>query len=141
MTIKSSGATPLDGLTLGQGGTAFAPCDDDSSYAYYERAGAGCSVIYERGDDHPYLRFSPNWMLPEGARDRRAWQRFVFGLEDDRALELRVDFSDGEVRYFYSGTPLEELDDIERSIDEGVEFVTSLYPDVVRFVGEQLAPA
>lgn len=141
MTIKSTGVTPLDGMRLGHGGTAFAPCDEDSSCAYYERGDSGCSVIYELGVDHHYLRFTPNWMLPEGARDRRAWQRFAFGLEDDRALELRIDFTDGEVRYFYSATPLEELDDIERAIEEGVEFVTSLYPDVKRFVAEQLAAA
>lgn len=141
MAIKNSGATPLDGLVLGSGGTAFVPCDEDSSYAYYERDGSGCVVIYELGEGHHYLCFSPNWMLPEGACNRRAWQRFVFGLDDDRALELRVDFSDGEVRYFYSSTPLEELEDIERSIDEGVAFVISLYPEVMRFVSEQLAAA
>lgn len=138
MSIVKSGVTPLDGLTLGRGGTAFAPCDADSSYAFYERDGRGCSVIYELGIDQPFLRFSPNWMLPEGARDRRAWQRFVFELDDDRALQLKVDFRDGEVRYLYSDEPLEDLGDIERAIEEGVEFVTSLYPDVVRYVGERL---
>lgn len=139
MTIAKSGATPLDGLTLGRGGTPFVPNDEDSSHAFYERHGRTCGVTYELGGDFHYLRFTPDWQLPDGARDRAAWNRFVFGLDDNRALALHVDFDDGEVRYFYSDTPLEELDDIERAIDEGVELVTSIYPDVVGFVARERA--
>ena len=139
MSIVKAGATPLDGLTLGRGGTPFVPNDDNSSHAIYERHGRSCGVTYELGREFHYLRFSPDWQLPEGARARGPWNRFVFGLDDDRTLDLNVDYGDGEVRYFYSDTPLEELEDIERAIDEGVELVTSIYPDVVGFVARQLA--
>ena len=135
--IARTGSTPWDGQVIA-GGTPFVPIDEDSAFATYERQGVTCTVAYETGRDYHYLRFCPAWQLPRGARDERAWRRFVFGLDDDRALEIHMDPADGEVRYSYSETPLDDLDDIERSIEAGLELVCGVYPEVARHVADQL---
>ncbi len=141
MSISTKGATPLDGLCVGTGGVPFCPNDEDSAFATYERNGRSCAVICEMCDGEPYLKFCPDWQIPAGARSRDAWNRFAFESDDDRMLELHVDFEDGEVRFFHSLGSIDDLDVVARAIDEGVNFVTSIYPSVVDCVRAQLKSA
>lgn len=135
---KGTRVTPVDGLEVASGGTRFVPCSDKASFAVYERGGLACGVCLDVGGSYRDLRFSPSWRLPHGAHDRRAWNRFVFEAEDDRMMEMRMDPRDGELFYVYADTPLEDLDDIERSIERGLDFVFSSYEETRAFVRRQM---
>lgn len=138
MSILTMGSTLLDGMRLGEGGTEFLPMDDTSSLAVYERGGRVCGVELSSCLGRNYLVFSPGWQLPAGARDERSWKRFAFDHPDQRMLDLLIDFDDGEVKYPVTESGLVEVDDIARAVDEGLDFVFSIYPDVVAYVAGQL---
>lgn len=138
MSIYKS-ETILDGRRLGTGGTEFRPCDRHCSRARYVRDGCVCGVIYRDDGDHRYVRVSPSYQIPTGARSRRGWNELVFGVEDDRAVMVRLDEDDGEVFLYRDDFEKNDIEGITRVIDESVGLMATLRPHVVEFVRDRLA--
>lgn len=130
--------TPLDGLEVAEGAGPFVPCAKGESFAVYRRGNLSCGVHLITRDISRSLMFHPSWRPPHGAHGRDAWNRFIFEAEDERMVEMRMDPDDGEIYYVYSDTPLEDLDDIERSIERGLDFVFSTYLEILAYVRWQL---
>lgn len=141
MSVYVTGETVLDGRTLGKGSSEFRPCCPRGSYARYVRDGCTCGVVYRgsREGARAHLRVSPGYQIPEGARSKRAWNEFAFGLEDDRVLMVRFDDSDGEVYLYRTDFEPDDLEAIERAIDDSVDIFARLRRDAVDFVRERLS--
>ena len=144
MSIRTSSATNIDGLTLGRGARcAFRPHDHNSSIAFYDRNGISCGVLLIRPDaDEPglgALRFTPGYQLPRGTRGARAWKRFIFGLDDDEAMQLNLDTEDGEVRLTFVDHNLTTPEQVEIAINRYVDLCTEVYPQVVEYVAGKRA--
>ena len=137
MSIYKS-ETILDGRRLGTGGTEFRPCDRHGSRARYVRDGCVCGVVYRDDGDHRYVRVSPGYQIPAGARSRRDWNELVFGVEDDRAVMVRLDEDDGEVFLYRTDFEKDDIEGIARVIDESVNLMATLRPHVVEFVRDHL---
>lgn len=157
--IIHDNSSVFDGQTLGTGGTAFAPTgtpslslmsrllgDDEEggivdSYAVYERDGFACGVNYIVIQGHQGLRFSPNYQIPRGARSMLAWQKFMFEeVEDPRALNLKLDTTDGEIQYLSEDFEVDDRESVTAAIERSLDFLQDMYPYVVRFVREQIVP-
>ena len=144
MSINATTSTCLDGLMLGTGALCgFHPHDHDSSYARYERNGVVCGVLYQRldegGDARGRLYFYPAYQLPRAARSGQAWKKFIFHLDAEEACGLTLDSRDGEVRCIRTSGAWTTPDAIEEAIDRYVDALTSIYPQVVDFVGRKKA--
>lgn len=138
MTIHKN-ETTLDGRELATGGTAFRPCDESGSIARYVRDGCVCAVLYRDDGRQRYVRVSPSYQVPAGARSRRAWNEFVFNVEDDRAVMVRFDEEDGEVYLYRTDFERGDLEAVSRIIDDSVDLMAGLRPHVVEFTRERLA--
>ena len=142
MSINTATVTDVDGLSLGQGALCdFRPHDFDSSYARYERNGVVCGVLFERMEGLDSARgrlyFYPGYQLPRATRSESEWKRFIFDLEPDEALDMRLDADDGEIRAVYTDDNLGSLWQIAAVIDRYVDVLTSVYPQVVEFVSRK----
>lgn len=129
-------STPLDGTIVC--GERFVSADGDSALAVYERNGRVCGVTYEMGLFRPYLRCNPAYQLPPFARDKRCWSKLMWEMEDDRAMDVRLDENDGEITYIYRDDDLP--DNVEAAIEEVLDFLLGdeFHDALVGFVHSKL---
>lgn len=137
MSIITTGATVVDGKTLGSHAESpFIPAGNDLSVEYCTYNGHRVAVTFRQLAMGFKLQAMPDYQVPAGCRSQDDWNRTMFTLDRDDAVLLRMDPDDGEVKRSYHGAGLNDQD-IAAAVDECVEMVVDLYPDVVAFVWNQ----
>ena len=134
--IAKSGATILDGRSVGTGGTVFVPIDKDSSSAMYRRESGSYGVVYEgNSDGKPYIAVRPPWQLPPFARDKDGFGRLMFELPGIDAMKLSMDHRDGEIIYKMHGEHFDDAEHVATAVDEALEYLEKeVYPAVLKLV-------
>ncbi len=130
--IIANTATPFDNQVVC--GQRLIPADKESAHAVYVRHGRACGITFEVGTSRPYLRCNPGYQLPPYARDNKSFKRFVWGCEDDRAVNIRLDKRDGELYFFCDDDDLSE--NLEEKVEGCLEFLlgSTFYDELVKYV-------
>ena len=139
MTIIKSRSTLLDDVTIPNATMPFVQADETSSFTIVETNGRTVGISFDT-DPAPHLRFSPDWQLPEGARDKEQWNRFEFDCEDERVMDVHIDFRDGEIKYIelLDKETASDPDKLIEAVVKNCDWITQLYPRFVEFTRQQL---
>lgn len=137
--IAESGATMMDGLTVGTGGSAFFPLDDTASCAVFQRGSGAYGVAYEKNPKGaPYICIRPNWAMPPFARDQSEFGRWLFSLPGTKVMALRLDSKDGEIKYHINCDNLKDPASLGEVVDEALDYLDAqVWPELLKYIAER----